>query len=265
MADDHMFPKIMKKVDKRGIPTVSIILLAVFTIITCQFDFATLVMATTPIQLYLYLMLIACVVKVRRRYPIEERKKMGLTVMPGGEIGLLVLGACVFFICMFAIYANGADYFITGFTVLFVGLVAYILCKWIYKGRALEDPEIYPLNPKTKLGLGDLIDIGVYIFLTGAIALVGSIFLYFYEGSYGVTYYLQEYQTGLFSDFYGMLNICKWMGLLLIAVGIVIIFVGRKTEGVSLSRLKKQRNNKLDERILELHGNVPRKLAKKFQ
>ena len=265
MADDHMFPKIMKKVDKRGIPTVSIILLAVFTIITCQFDFATLVMATTPIQLYLYLMLIACVVKVRRRYPIEERKKMGLTVMPGGKIGLLVLGACVFFICMFAIYANGADYFITGFTVLFVGLVAYILCKWIYKGRALEDPEIYPLNPKTKLGLGDLIDIGVYIFLTGAIALVGSIFLYFYEGSYGVTYYLQEYQTGLFSDFYGMLNICKWMGLLLIAVGIVIIFVGRKTEGVSLSRLKKQRNNKLDERILELHGNVPRKLAKKFQ
>lgn len=265
MADNHMFPKIMKKVDKRGIPTVSIILLAVFTIITCQFDFATLVMATTPIQLYLYLMLIACVVKVRRRYPIEERKKMGLTVMPGGKIGLLVLGACVFFICMFAIYANGADYFITGFTVLFVGLVAYILCKWIYKGRALEDPEIYPLNPKTKLGLGDLIDIGVYIFLTGAIALVGSIFLYFYEGSYGVTYYLQEYQTGLFSDFYGMLNICKWMGLLLIAVGIVIIFVGRKTEGVSLSRLKKQRNNKLDERILELHGNVPRKLAKKFQ
>lgn len=265
MADDHMFPKIMKKVDKRGIPTVSIILLAVFTIITCQFDFATLVMATTPIQLYLYLMLIACVVKVRRRYPIEERKKMGLTVMPGGKIGLLVLGACVFFICMFAIYANGADYFITGFTVLFVGLVAYILCKWIYKGRALEDPEIYPLNPKTKLGLGDLIDIGVYIFLTGAIALVGSIFLYFYEGSYGVTYYLQEYQAGLFSDFYGMLNICKWMGLLLIAVGIVIIFVGRKTEGVSLSRLKKQRNNKLDERILELHGNVPRKLAKKLQ
>lgn len=265
MADDHMFPKIMKKVDKRGIPTVSIILLAVFTIITCQFDFATLVMATTPIQLYLYLMLIACVVKVRRRYPIEERKKMGLTVMPGGKIGLLVLGACVFFICMFAIYANGADYFITGFTVLFVGLVAYILCKWIYKGRALEDPEIYPLNPKTKLGLGDLINIGVYIFLMGAIALVGSIFLYFYEGSYGVTYYLQENQTGLFSDFYGMLNICKWMGLLLIAVGIVIIFVGRKTEGVSLSRLKKQRNNKLDERILELHGNVPRKLAKKFQ
>ena len=80
-----------------------------------------------------------------------------------------------------------------------------------------------------------------------------------------MTYYLQEYQAGLFSDFYGMLNICKWMGLLLIAVGIVIIFVGRKTEGVSLSRLKKQRNNKLDERILELHGNVPRKLAKKLQ
>lgn len=243
---------------------MSIILLAVFTIVTCQFDFATLVMATTPIQLYLYLMLIACVVKVRNRYPIEERKKMGLTVMPGGRLGLLLLGVCVFFICMFAIYANGADYFITGFTVLFVGLVAYILCKWIYKGRALEDPKIYPLNPKTKLGLGDLFHIGVYIFLRGAIALIGSIVLYFYEGSYGVTYYLEKYQIGLFSDFYGMLNICKWMGLLLIAVGIVIIFVGRKTEGVSLSRLKERRKNKLDERILELHGSVPRKTSKEI-
>ena len=53
MADDHMFPPIMKKVDKRGIPTVSIILLAIFTIITCQFDFTTLVMVTNPIQIYL--------------------------------------------------------------------------------------------------------------------------------------------------------------------------------------------------------------------
>ena len=36
MADDHMFPLVMRKVDKRGIPTVAIILLAIFTIITAR-------------------------------------------------------------------------------------------------------------------------------------------------------------------------------------------------------------------------------------
>ena len=82
MADDHMFLLVMRKVDKRGIPTVAIILLAIFTIITCQFDFTTLVMATTPIQLYMYLALILCVYKFRKQYPAEDRKKMGLSVMP---------------------------------------------------------------------------------------------------------------------------------------------------------------------------------------
>ena len=105
-----MFPPIMKKVDKRGISTVSIILLAIFTIITCQFDFTTLVMATTPIQLYMYLAMIFCVVRLRKYYPVEARKKMGLAVMPGGAAGLALLSTCVFLICMFAIYVNGTDY-----------------------------------------------------------------------------------------------------------------------------------------------------------
>ena len=93
-----MFPKIMKKVDKRGIPTASIILLAIFTIITCKFDFTTLVMATTPIQLYIYFMLIACVFAIRKRYPVEFRKEMGLNIMPRGKFGIRILTRCVFII-----------------------------------------------------------------------------------------------------------------------------------------------------------------------
>ncbi len=146
IADDHMFPPIMKKVDKRGIPTLSIVALAIFTIIMCQFDFTTLVMATTPIQLYIYFMLVACVIKIRKRYPVEERKKMGLAVMPGGVVGLVLLSFSVLLICSFALYANGTDYFITGFVVLLLGLVAYLICKWRYKGRFIDDAEVYPLN-----------------------------------------------------------------------------------------------------------------------
>ena len=257
MADDHMFPLLMKKVDKRGIPTVSIILLAIFTIITCQFDFTTLVMATTPIQLYMYLAMILCVVQLRKYYPTDARKELGLTVMPGGTVGLVVLSACVFVICMFAIYANGTDYFITGFLVLLLGLVGYVVCKWVYKGRVLDNAETYPLNPKTKLGLGDLIDIGVYIILSGAMALGGAVFLYFYEGSYGEEYYLEEYGSGFFSNFYGMINACKWLGIILLVIGIVVWLIGRKTEGAQVKALKAARKVDLDNMIREIHGAVP--------
>lgn len=258
MADDHMFPNIMKKVDRRGIPTVSIILLAIFTIITCKFDFTTLVMATTPIQLYLYLFLVACVIAIRKRYPAEDRKKMGLTVMPGGNAGLVILSGLVFIICMFAIYANGTDYFITGFIVLILGLIAYLLCKWFYKGRVLDDPEVYPLNPKTRLGLGDLIDIGVYVTLSGLMALIGAAFLTFYEGDYGVEYYLEEYGSGFFSNFEGMISCCLILGVILTIAGIVIWRIGKKTEGEKLKELQLIRGQKLDERIRELHdGRLP--------
>ena len=263
MADDHMFPLLMKKVDKRGIPTVSIILLAIFTIITCQFDFTTLVMATTPIQLYMYLAMIFCVVRLRKYYPTDLRKRMGLTVMPGGTAGLVVLSTCVFVICMFAIYVNGTDYFITGFLVLLLGLVGYVVCKWVYKGRVLDDPEAYPLNPKTKLGLGDLIDIGVYIFLSGAMALGGAIFLYFYERSYGEEYYLEEYGTGFFSDFYGMIQACFWLGIVLLVIGAVVWFIGKRTEGAQVKELQVRRRADLDRDIAEVHGWTAEQLSQR--
>lgn len=263
MADDHMFPLLMKKVDKRGIPTVSIILLAIFTIITCQFDFTTLVMATTPIQLYMYLAMIFCVVRLRKYYPTDLRKRMGLTVMPGGTLGLVVLSTCVFVICMFAIYVNGTDYFITGFLVLLLGLVGYVVCKWVYKGRVLDDPEAYPLNPKTKLGLGDLIDIGVYIFLSGAMALGGAVFLYFYERSYGEEYYLEEYGTGFFSDFYGMIQTCFWLGVILLVIGAVVWFIGKRTEGAQVKELQVRRRADLDRDIAEVHGWTAEQLSQR--
>ena len=170
---------------------------------------------------------------------------------------MVVLSACVFVICMFAIYANGTDYFITGFLVLLLGLVGYVVCKWVYKGIVLDNAETYPLNPKTKLGLGDLIDIGVYIILSGAMALGGAVFLYFYEGSYGEEYYLEEYGSGFFSNFYGMINACKWLGIILLVIGIVVWLIGRKTEGAQVKALKAARKVDLDNMIREIHGAVP--------
>lgn len=257
MADDHMFPPIMKKVDKRGIPTVSIVLLAIFTVITCQFDFTTLVMATNPIQLYLYLMLVACVIKMRKVYPVEGRREMGLTIMPGGKFGLYLLSACVIFVSLFGIYVNGTDYFVAGFAVIIGGLIAYVACKWIYKGRVLDSPELYPLNPKTKLDLGDLINIGIYLVLAGAMSIGAAVFLRWYEGDYGAEYYLEEYGSGLFSSFTAMLISCMVFGVVLLVAGAIMMYIGKKMEGPKLKELQTARKKQLDDMIRKIHGAVP--------
>ena len=257
MADDHMFPPLMKKVDKRGIPTVSIILLAIFTIITCQFDFTTLVMATNPIQLYLYIMIVACVFKMRKLYPVEARREMGLTIMPGGNFGLYGCSAMVILVSLFTIFVNGTDYFVTGFVVILGGLLAYMACKWVYKGRVLDDPELYPLNPKTKLDLGDLFNIGNYLALFGAMSVAAATWLYFYEAEYGVEYYLEEYETGLFSNFNGMLILCLALGAAMVVGGLILRRVGKKTELPQLEKLQSARKKELDDMMRHIHGRVP--------
>ena len=257
MADDNMFPKIMSRVDKRGIPVVSILLLAVFTIFTCQFDFTTLVMATNPIQLYLYLLMVACVLKIRKRYPTAERKKMGLTFMPGGNTGLLLSSICVIAICMFAIYVNGLDYFLTGFIVVIGGAVVYVIFKRIYKGRYLDDPELFPINKQTGLGVGDLSDIGVYLMSGGLMAFLGTAFIYFYEAEFGEEYYLELNESGILSNFYGMLGMCLAIGAVLLIAGYFAYRIGKKQDGAKLAELKTAREEEMDERIREIHGAVP--------
>ena len=90
-----------------------------------------------------------------------------------------------------------------------------------------------------------------------AIPLGGAVFLYFYEGSYGEEYYLEEYGSGFFSNFYGMINACKWLGIILLVIGIVVWLIGRKTEGAQVKALKAARKVDLDNMIREIHGAVP--------
>ena len=221
MAQDNMFPKFMGKLDRRGVPTVSIVVMAVFTVITCQFDFITLVMATNAIQFYMYMLMVACVVKLRKRYPIEERRRLGLTVMPGGNVGLYVSSALVVGMCLLAIYLAGLDYFLTGFVLLFFGLVFYVVCKRRYKGRYWEDPKAYPLDSKTHLGLGDLRDIGSYTVLAGAMALLGAAFAFAFDHATGAQYYLTQNGSGFLGNYHAMLVACVVIGVVCIAGGIV--------------------------------------------
>ena len=135
-----------------------------------------------------------------------------------------------FVIAIIALYVNGTEYFIAGFLMLFVSLVGYIICKWVYGGLYKIDPLKYPINPNTKLAKGDTVHIGAYILISGVAAVIGSILLYLYEGEWGEEYYLEEYGSGLFSNFWGMLDACRIGGIILIIVGIALYYIGKKKD-----------------------------------
>ena len=231
MADDHLFPHFMVKVSKRrGVPHVSILLMACCTMILCRFDFATLVMATTPLMLYLYMAIAVSTRRLRKKYPVDARKAKGIFVIPGGKVGLNYMTMLPFAIAIIALLVNGTEYFLCGFVLLAVGLVGYILCKISYGGLYRIDPLKYPINPKTRLAVGDSFRIGLFILYSGIAALVGGTFLNLYEGDWGPEYYLCEYCEGLFSDFFGMIHLL-WIGGGIVAVaGLVLIRLSRKIE-----------------------------------
>ena len=233
MADDHLFPGFLVRLSKkRKVPAVSIIVMAFFTIMLCQWDFTTLVMATTPLMLYLYIALAVTTRKLRKIYPVEERKAKGLFVIPGGNAGLNFMTILPVVISIIALYVNGTEYFISGFLMLLISLVGYLICKWTYGGLYCLDPVKYPINPRTRLAQGDVKQISIYIMLCGAAALIGSVLLYLYEGAWGEEYYLEEYGSGFFSDFWGMLSACRWGGIVMILGGAAVLFIARNLEKI---------------------------------
>jgi amino acid transporter len=231
MADDHLFPGFLVRLSKkRKVPAVSIIIMAFFTVLLCQWDFTTLVMATTPLMLYLYIALAVTTRKLRKIYPVEERKAKGLFVIPGGNAGLNFMTILPVVISIIALYVNGTEYFISGFLMLVISLVGYLICKWTYGGLYRLDPVKYPINPRTRLAQGDVKQISIYIILCGIAALAGSVLLSLYEGEWGEEYYLEEYGSGFFSDFWGMLSACRLGGILLIFGGITVLLIARNLE-----------------------------------
>ena len=95
--------------------------------------------------------------------------------------------------------------------------------------------------------------------LSGIMSVLAAGFLYLYEGEWGAEYYLEEYESGLFSNFTGMLLLCVVLGAILIIAGIILHNRGKKTEGEQLKKLEAIRRDKLDALLHEIHGAVPGK------
>ncbi len=229
LADDRLCPQFLVKISKkRGVPYVGILSLAVVTVILAQSDFTTLVNIEVVFILALYIILSVAVIKLRKIYPVEERRARGLYVMPGGKAGLVFFTGMPILIAVIALLVNGTDYLFVGLVATATGPVVYLIVKRIYGGMYSIDPQKHPINCRTKLAFGDTLRIGVYMAVTGAFAFIGQLWLRWYEVEYG-EWGVDDY------DMFGayipdILNILKWGGLILAAAGIVLALASRLVE-----------------------------------
>ena len=230
VADDNLAPACFTWLTKRsGVPSIGILSMSLVTILLMQMEFTTLILIQVIPEFACAFCLAVMVFKARKLYPEETRRPDAYRI-PGGKAGTLYCTISICCVSVAAFFLNGLDYFLYGVFLILSGVVLYVICKWIWGGPWKKNPDKWPLNPRTKLAYGDTFRIAILLEIMAAVCLAGRVFLNIIEGSWGPEYYLEEYGSGLLSDFYGMLNLLLVMGIILAIIGAVLILVGKKVD-----------------------------------
>ena len=208
LADDNLAPPILVKVDKkRGVPYVAVVSVAVVNLILCMFSFTAVVIVDVFLLVSSYVLVYISALVLRKKIPREEYKFK----IPGGYIFLVIICVLPIIIAYLSYFLNGTDYFIGGMIGIVSGPIMYFIWKKRYGGLAKKNEILYPNNPKTGLAYGDTRRLTImFLFLT-ITGLIGCFFLPFYEGTWGVDYYAEEYAGKPFlSDWNAMMMAIRY-------------------------------------------------------
>lgn len=231
LGNDNLCPHFLTKLSKnRKVPYWPILILAAFTLVLMNLDFSILLTITCPLGLLCYVILAFVVIKLRKKYPIKKRGDV--YHVKGGKAVVAYMVICPIIVGITGLYVNGTEYFLIGFVSILSGIIAYVIFKWLYGGLHKTDPIRYPLNEKTRLAKGDISRIGYFLLLFGLLLFVGSLFLTWYEGSWGEEYYKSVYGSGLMSNFWMMIKIARYGGLTMILSGGIFLGVGKKKDPI---------------------------------
>lgn len=234
LADDNLAPPILVKCDKKhGVPYVAVLSVAIVNLILCSFDFTTIVVVDVFLLVASYVMVFISALILRKKIPDSERPFK----IPGGYGFLVVLCVVPMIIAFASFFINGTDFFIGGMLGIVSGPILYVIWRKMYGGLSKKDAIAFPKNEKTGLAVGDMRRIATTFIGMAALGILGLSFLPWYEGDGGVAYYLEEYGTGLFSDFYGMLNAIKIAVIAFLIIGFICAVVAYKVEP---KKVKKQ-------------------------
>ena len=227
LADDHLAPPILVKCDKKhGVPYVSVLSVAIVNMILCQFAFTTVVVVDVFLLVSSYVMIFISAMILRSRIPADQYKFK----IPGGFGFLCVLCIVPIIIAFCSYFINGTDFFIGGMMGIVSGPVLYIIWKKMYGGLAKKDPAKYPVNPKTGLAVGDTRKIASIFFGLAVMGGLALMWLPWFEGEWGPDYYLEEYGSGFFSSFEGMLHTIQMASIVFVVVGVLCAILSMMVE-----------------------------------
>ena len=231
LAEDNLAPPILIKVDKKhGVPYIAVLSVAIVNLILCQFAFTTVVIIDVFLLVSAYVMIFISALILRKRIPDSER---GFKV-PGGDGFLMVVCIVPCIIAFIAFFINGTDYFIGGMIGITSGPILYYIWKRMYGGLAKKDPVQYPINPKTKLAVGDTRRMSFNFGILSVMGFIAYPWLMWFEGDWwgewGPEYYLETYETGFLSDFYGMVNGILTTAVVFAVIAVILYLVSMKIE-----------------------------------
>ncbi|MCQ2545393.1 MAG: APC family permease [Clostridia bacterium] len=229
LGRDNLCPKFLTKTtEKKNVPLWPILILCALNLVLVNLDFEVLVIILSPLLFVCYVAAAIAWLKIRKSHPVEKRGD--LYYIGGGTAGKIYIVGGMGLVGIIGLFMNGTEYFLLGYVLIIAAFIMYLVCKKIYGGCAVLEPEMYPLNQKTKLGKGDIGAFGTFFIIFGCLAIAGWLFLSYYEGSWGPDYFKEVYVSGFLSDWYAMNRTTMWIGFIMTPVGIILKLVGRKLD-----------------------------------
>ncbi|NGM17904.1 amino acid permease [Eggerthellaceae bacterium zg-893] len=175
LSEDNLFPQFIRKVDRSGrSPYVGVLTIALSSLVFSQFDFVSIVEMNIVFILARYMFLGFIVGRLRKLYPVEQRPS-DMYVIGGGKLGLGLYAALTFCIATFVLCLNPVADFLATMLFLASGVVAYVVFKRLYGGLSQVDPERHPLDPKTRLAVGDTKRIGLFVLMTAGLFVLNAL------------------------------------------------------------------------------------------
>ena len=222
LAEDNLAPKALVKCSKeRGVPYIAVLSLGAFSLFLCMFPFEVIVVVDVMLFMAAYVLIFisACILRIKE--PDMERPFK----VPLGTKGFIAMCLLPVSIAFLALFINGTDYFVGGMFALLSGPVAYFIFKRKYGGLTKKNPVRHPLNPKTRLAIGDTKRMAWLFGVFTAIGIIAVFFLPWYDDPQA---YTDDYGIdGLFNI---LMSCIRWMTAALGVLTAALLIIARRVE-----------------------------------
>ena len=222
LAEDNLAPKALVKCSEdRGVPYIAVLSLGAFSLLACTFPFEVIVVVDVMLFMAAYVLIFVSACLLRIREPDLERPFR----VPFGTKGFIAMCVPPIAIAILALFISGTDYFLGGMLALLSGPVAYFIFKRKYGGLTKVDPEGHPINPSSRLGVGDTWRMAWMFGCLTAAGLVAVFFLPWYDDP---QFYAEDY--GIEGIFDVLMHGIRWMTAAFGVLTVSLVMIARRIE-----------------------------------